>query len=302
VDRVAAARQKLAKSQAALEGFQVAYDRAAQLAEAAKHKCEEAVEQHSHLEEAWGWEQQRLDEIKHRFAHNGGVERMCDIQKAAGGVLEALLSMAAQNGPEGSEAFQEEFQALLRKAGALHAHCVPGSVAQVPPVEPGDQKVVGPVGQPKPGESGPTQAAALQASPKRAREQSDADPVQTGSEAEQEAAADVMQEDHSCEKEDSSGDKVMVDEERRQGKAEGQGQARGAQGQARPRREGCSGGHPEEGSVASLQGPVGPGQDDAPQDAAAESTLGPTESKKAAKRAAKAAAKQRAKVRKQGKK
>ena len=55
VDRVEAARQKLAKSQAAMEGFQVAYDRAAQLAEAAKHKCENAVEQHTHLEEAWGW-------------------------------------------------------------------------------------------------------------------------------------------------------------------------------------------------------------------------------------------------------
>ena len=81
---------------------------------------------------------------------------MCDIQKAAGGVLEALLSMAAQNGPEGSSGFQEEFQALLQKAGALHAHCVPGSFAQVPPVEPGDQKGVGPVGQPEPGESGPT--------------------------------------------------------------------------------------------------------------------------------------------------
>ena len=72
VDRVEAARQKIAKSQAAMEGFQVACDRAAQLAEAAKHKCESAVEQHTHLEEAWGWEQQKLDEIRHRFAHNGG--------------------------------------------------------------------------------------------------------------------------------------------------------------------------------------------------------------------------------------
>ena len=58
---------------------------------------------------------------------------MCDIQKAAVGVLEALLAMAAQNGPEGSQAFQEEFQALMRKAGALHAYCAPGNGLQVPP-------------------------------------------------------------------------------------------------------------------------------------------------------------------------
>jgi len=136
------------------------------------------------------------------------------------------------------------------------------------------------------------------ASPKRARDQPDADPVQTGSEAEQEAAADAMQEDHSCEKEDLDGDQAMVDEESFVARGRQKGRARRAAPKARldPEERGARGGHPEEGSVASLQDLVEPGQDDA------ESTPGPKESKKAAKRAAKAAAKQRAKVKRQGKK
>ena len=164
--------------------------------------------------------------------------------------------------------------------------------------------MVGPVGQPKPGESGPTQAEALQASPKRAREQSDADPVQTGSEAEQEAAADAMQEDHSCEKEDSDGDKAMVDEESFVARGRQKGRARRAAPKARldPEERAAQGGDPEEGGDPSLLGPVGPGQDEAPLVAAAESTPGPKEAKKATRRAAKAAAKQRAKVKRQGKK
>ena len=98
VDRVEAARQKLAKSQAALEGIQVAYDRAAQLAEAAKHKCEDAVEQHSHLEEAWGWEQQRLDEIKHRFAHNGGWKGCATSRKLLEGCWRRSLQWQRRTG------------------------------------------------------------------------------------------------------------------------------------------------------------------------------------------------------------
>ena len=50
VDRVEAARLRLAKAKSAMEAMQVTYDRAATLAEAAKGKCEEAVEQHTQLE------------------------------------------------------------------------------------------------------------------------------------------------------------------------------------------------------------------------------------------------------------
>ena len=217
---------------------------------------------------------------------------------------------------------------MLRKAGALHAHCVPGGVVQVPPVEPGDQNVAGPrgqakpgegvvgsvaqaspvesegcgvagpVGQPSPGESGPTQAAAVLASPKRARDQPDADPVQTGSEAEQEAAGGAMQEDHPLEEKDADGDKVMVEEESAVARGRQMGRARRAAPKARldPGEREDRMEHTEEGSVASLQDLVEPGQDDA------EATTRTKESKKAAKRAAKAAAKQRAKVKKQGKK
>ena len=56
------------------------------------------------------------------------------------------------------------------------------------------------------------------------------------------------------------------------------------------------GGHPEEGSVASLQDLVEPMQEDAEEASRAKG------SKKEARRAAKAAAKQRAKIKKQGKK
>jgi len=226
------------------------------------------VEQHTQLEEAWGWEQQKLDEIRHRFAHNGGVERMCDIQKAAGGVLEALLAMAAQNGPEGSQAFQEEFQALMQKAGALHAYCASGDGQQFAPEQPGSQQDAGFGGQARPGKgenpspvtaapvenvglgkTGPSCQARLgelgqvqagaSGGPKRARDQPDTDPGLTGSEEDQEAAGagafqaafaltKAKQEGRRLEETDPDGDKAMGDAESSLPSGRSKGRARRA--------------------------------------------------------------------------
>ena len=63
---------------------------------------------------------------------------MCGIQKAAGGVLEAILSMAAGGGAGAiPQSMQEGFRVLMQKADALHGCCVAGEVAQAPRTGPG---------------------------------------------------------------------------------------------------------------------------------------------------------------------
>ena len=107
-----------------------------------------------------------------------------------------------------------------------------------------------------------------------------------------------MQEDHPLEEKDADGDKVMVEEESAVARGRQMGRARRAAPKARldPGEREDRGGHPEEGSVASLQDLVEPMQDDAEEASRANG------SKKEARRAAKAAAKQRAKIKRQGKK
>ena len=310
-----------------------------------RHKCEECCG--AALPPGGGCgasEQQRLDEIKHRFAHNGGVERMCghpeSCWRGAGG---APFNGSCSNGTsEGSRrAFQEEFpDPCMRKAGALHVHCLPGGVAQVPPVEPGirmwlalvgqakpgPRAVVGsvadqaspvepggcrsgtdPVGQPRPGESGPTQAAALLASPKRARDQSDTDPVQTGRRRSKSAAADAMQVGPSRRK------RQKTRRETRKWRTRMVSSRREAGGEAGPKgrlpRRGWSrtGRCPPETPPRKKGKGAQPDLKDffhgrAAQRAAVEPAPGSKEAKKAAKEAAKQAAKDRAKVKKQAKK
>ena len=102
--------------------------------------------------------------------------KRCGIQKAAGGVLEAILSMAAGNGTNGiPQSMQEGFKILMQKADALHEHCVAGDVARAPRTAPGPVPV-------------PVQPWMLPTSPKRARDPSDTDPCQTKSDSEQDAA------------------------------------------------------------------------------------------------------------------
>ena len=85
VDRVEAARQRMAKAKAVLDVVQVTYDRAAILAEAAKVQvrggCGAALAPRRRF---GARNSKKLDELRHRFAHNGGLEKMCGIQKAAG--------------------------------------------------------------------------------------------------------------------------------------------------------------------------------------------------------------------------
>ena len=108
-----------------------------------------------------------------------------------------------------------------------------------------------------------------------------------------------------CEKEDSEGDKAMVDED---GFCEPKGRQRGRARRAAPKARL----DPEEkaaplevsaeGGEGDLPGPESLMQDDAAQSVAAGTVPGSKEAKKAVKRAAKAAAKQRARVKKQSKK
>ena len=312
VDRVEAARQRLTKAKTTLDAVQVTYDRAATLAEAAKSKCEEAVEQHSHLEEMWGSEQQKLDELRHRFAHNGGLGKMCGIQKAAGGVLEAILSMAAGNGTNGiPQSMQEGFKILMQKADTLHEYCVAGDVARAPRTAPGPVPV-------------PVQQWMLPTSPKRARDPSDTDPCQSKSESEQDAALREGGDAHPDgvrghgapveppgqpleeeEAEDQEGNKQMSDEDgfvENRGRRRGRSRRAAAKAKLEPdRKVPARDASEEKGKVAQpdlkdfFQGR-------AAQRAAVEPAPGSKEAKKAAKEAAKQAARDRAKVKKQAKK
>ena len=249
---------------------------------------------------------------------------MCGIQKAAGGVLEAILSMAAGKGADGvPQSMQESFRVLMQKAGALQEHCAAGDLDRAPPVDPGVQHGDGPGGQPRGGGPAPVQAWMLPTSPKRAREQSDADPCQTRSESEQEAAAAERVENNPIgggglgaalepdgqpleerEVEDLEGDKEMADED---GFSEARGRRRGrsrrasAKAKLDPEKKGASRGTSKARGRSSqpdlrdfLQGRVA-------QRAAVEPAPGSKEAKKAAKEAVKQAAKDRAKVKKQAK-